>query len=202
MSPKVKNSGFTLLEVVLAVALVAMVTLTIYGFVASNLQAIRVFTETGQRDRALEGFIEALKTQLLALPSKGKSSLSGEPHKFGNFSSDEMQWVCGAGNGLFTNQAEGEYRVTLMRGKTKDGVADLGLSRVPVDSSERIRNWVSLLPEVQEMRIRYYDDRLNSWVDKWTDSAARPALINLEILRRGDAAAYVRVLHVARQIEK
>lgn len=197
-----KRSAFTLLEVILAVALVAMVTLTIYRFLEGNLRAIRVFTEMGERDRTLEALVEVLKDHLMSLPPKGKSSLLGEPHKFGTYSSDEMQWVCGPGNALFASQALGDYRVLLMMGKPDgSGASELGLSRVPVDSNERIKNWIPLLPDVQELRIRYFDDRLNSWLDKWSDSAARPALVRLEILRRGDGASYVRVLHVARQIE-
>lgn len=195
------RGGFTLLEVILAVAMVAMVTLTIFRFLQGNLSAIQISSQVAEQDRALEALFSVLESELLALSPPREGAFQGEPHKFGKYSSDELQWICGAGNGVFSNQAKGEYRVKLMLGKGGAGKQALGLSRVPVTSETKLANWLPLLPEVQELRLRYFDPRLNGWQDKWTDRNARPALVRVDLLRAGDGAHYQRILRVGPQTQ-
>ena len=63
---------------------------------------------------------------------------------------------------------------------------DIGVTRKPqTEDQGGTRNVVPLLPNVQSMQIRYYDPRLNSWVDRWTDTVTLPRLVRLLITRPG-----------------
>lgn len=188
--------GFTLLEVVLAVAIMALVALSIYPFIELNLVAIKRSTEFSRQESAMRGLVAAIQTQLAALPGGRQGALLGEAHLFNEIPSDEMQWICGPGNGLFTKDASGEYKTTLAirAPENKGEVAELGLRRVSLTDKEAAMNWLPLLSPVTALEIRYFDPRLNSWLQKWTDQQARPALVRLRIWRDNAADPYEAVL--------
>ena len=91
-----RGSGFTLLEVTLAVAILGMMALAIYRFVSTNLTAVRLSTEMNETDARYEGLANLLTQQLQDLPP-GEGALMGEPYKFNGRSRDEMTWVCRRG---------------------------------------------------------------------------------------------------------
>lgn len=195
-----RGGAFTLLEVIVAVAIVAMVTLTIYRFVEVNLRAVQISTDLAERDQQIEALFSVLQAQLLALSPGQTAALLGEPHKFGPYSSDEMSWICAPGNGLFTSHAQGEHRVTLKLAQAaRDKAALLGLSRLALATNKQEENWLALIQDVLELRIRYFDARLNAWLDKWTDMGSRPALVRIELLLVGDSERLQRILRVAKE---
>src|SRR5882724_2805012 len=60
--------GFTLLEVTLAVGILAMMSVAIYRFVQSNLTAMRVSSETSAADARYSGLRDLLMAQWQSLP--------------------------------------------------------------------------------------------------------------------------------------
>src|SRR5271167_1586344 len=58
-----RSGGFTLLEVTLAVAILAMMSLAIYRFVQTNLIAIRVSSEASAADARYDGLRDLLTAQ-------------------------------------------------------------------------------------------------------------------------------------------
>lgn len=188
--------GFTLLEVVLAVMILGMIAFAIYRFMEVTLTAIRVATVQGSEDAAMQALVATIGAQLNDLPVARQNALRGEAHKFNEKESDEMQWICRAGNGLFTEFAEGDYTATLtLQPVPKTTTSELGLRRVPVGALEESQqNWLPLMANVDELEIRYFDPRLNAWLEKWSDSGARPALVRLRITRAGAPVPYEAVL--------
>jgi len=196
-----RGSGFTLLEVTLAVAILGMMALAIYRFVSTNLTAVRLSTEMNETDARYEGLINLLTQQLQDLPS-GQGALMGEPYKFNGRSRDEMTWVCQAGPGLLTRYAAGQYSVTLrLRPIEKSDKMELGIVRESDDEDNPVpenKIWVPLLTGVNTMEIRYFDPRLNAWVDRWTDRGTLPHLVRLTIDRAGSAVPWEAVLPLRR----
>jgi prepilin-type N-terminal cleavage/methylation domain-containing protein len=182
------RSGFTLLEITFAVAILAMMSMAIYRFVQSNLISMRISSEINAIDSSYDGLQQLLSAQWQALPA-GDGKLIGEPFKFDNRSRDEVTWVSTAGPGLLTRYARGEYRVTMrMRpAKNNRNQMDIGLTRKPQAEDEGDETWFPLLPNVKSMQIRYFDPRLNSWVDRWTDTVTLPRLVRLVITRSNGA---------------
>ena len=182
--------GFTLLEITLAVAILAMMSLAIYRFVQSNLTALRVSSELTALDAQYSGFLNLLTEQLQNLPT-GSGALLGEPLKLNERSRDEITWICGPGAGLLTRYAAGEYTVSMrLRPTVKDGdQMEIGVMRKPKsDGSSDAANetWVSLLSNVETLQIRYFDPRLNTWVERWTDTIALPGLVKVIVGRVGN----------------
>jgi prepilin-type N-terminal cleavage/methylation domain-containing protein len=206
------NRGFTLLEVIIATVIIALLTFGLYRFIASNLNALRHSTDLHDERQSVQGLMKFLQVQLGELPTRRQGVLSGAPFKFNNLSSDEMTWICSAGHGLMTDAAEQDYKVTLALQPEKDTkVLELGLRREPAgdENDQRLNpsfftrgtgtqkyNWVPLIRGVAAVKIRYFDSRLNALVDRWNDPNARPRVVSISIWRDPDDLPYEAVLEV------
>lgn len=181
--------GFTLLEITLAIGILAMMSLAIYRFVQTNLTALRISADTNRIDAQYSGFANLLNAQFAALPP-GKGTLLGEPFKQNERSRDEISWICSAGPGLLTRHAVGEYRVSMrLRPMSKESDRmEIGVMRTAFDETgtgSDTGSWVPLLQDAQSLQIRYFDPRLNVWVEKWTDTIVLPRLVKFSIGRGG-----------------
>ncbi len=198
-----RRRGFTLLEITLAVAILAMMSIAIYRFVASNIMAMRISSEDTMAEARYSGFINLLTAQWQELPG-GVGALSGEPFKFNDRPRDEITWICGSGPGLLTRYAPGEFLVS-MRLRPVEGKAEqmeIGLTRKPIETAEGSTDgetWVSLLDNVRGLEIRYFDPRLNAWVDKWNPGPGMlPRLVRLVIDRPDRSVPFEAVIALGR----
>lgn len=195
-------SAFTLLEIVLAVMILSMMSLAIYRFVNANLIALRISAEVNTVDARYSGFESLLATQWQSLPA-GVGALVGEPFKLNERPRDEITWVSSAGPGLLTRYAAGEYRVSMrLRPTVKDSEKmEIGIARRPktdeTNAAER-ETWIPLLPNVQSLQIRYFDPRLNTWVDRWTDTVTLPRLVKVAIARTDSPAPWEAIIALGR----
>lgn len=199
--PLVRRAAFTLLEITLAVAILGLMALAIYRFVATNLVAVRVSAEVSAMDATYSGFESLLTAQLQDLPP-GQGALTGEPFKFSGRSRDEMSWICPSGPGLFTRYALGDYEVTMrLRPIPKTDLMELGVARISVDDDSTTGPnpaWVPLIENLRSLEIRYFDPRLNAWVDRWTDQGTLPHLVRVTIARAGGSVPWEAVIPLRR----
>lgn len=196
------RGAFTLLEIMLAVAILGMMSLAIYRFVQTSLTAIRISSEATADDALYSGLNTLLSNEWSALPS-GRGAMLGEPFKMEERPRDEVTWLTTAGPGLLTRYARGEYRVTLRIKPAEDesGTMVMGVLRRP--SGDEVNaagqeSWVPLLHNVESLQIRYFDPRLNTWVDRWTDAVTLPRLVRLEIGRTRNPVPWEAVIALAR----
>jgi prepilin-type N-terminal cleavage/methylation domain-containing protein len=183
-----RRGAFTLLEVTLAVAIMGMMALAIYRFVQANLIAVRASTDATAADARYDGLRELLLSQWQGLP-QGQGALTGEPAKLNERSRDEIRWTCGAGPGVLTRYAPGDFIVFLrmQASRKKNGQYDLGLLRRPKGESDIVHEndtWVPLIEDIGNLEIRYYDPRLNIWVDRWSDTLILPRLVKVTVGRK------------------
>jgi prepilin-type N-terminal cleavage/methylation domain-containing protein len=190
--------AFTLLEVMIAVAILALIAAAIFQFVRTNLVAIAASQQSVASEQELSGFISFIQTQLEDLPMRQQGALLGSPNKIRGQPADEMQWLCRAGQGVLTSAGTNEYRVTLtLQPSTKSGNdLEIGLRRQPTNVDERNYNWLSLIKPAAGLEIRYFDDRLNAWIERWTDINLRPRLVRIRMWRTADEQPIEAVLPV------
>ena len=193
-----RNSrGFTLLEVIMAVAILAMVGFSIYQFLEVNVRAVMYATLTLKEERQLEGLTAMLDSEIKALPVNAQGVIRGEAYKFQGAAADQLRWRTTAGNGLFTAFAAAEYDVTLTLNPVRGAEAfQLGIRRELSDGSSDEMNWLPLVNDVAALEVRYFDPRLNDWLDRWSDDASRPSLIRLRIWRSGSEMPYEAIIRM------
>jgi hypothetical protein len=78
--------------------------------------------------------------------------------------------------------------IGLMRDPFNDGKADDGAEGT----------WIPLLQNVESLKISYFDPRLNTWVEKWTDTLTLPRLVRVVIGRTDNTAPWEMVVPLAR----
>jgi prepilin-type N-terminal cleavage/methylation domain-containing protein len=188
--PVNRRRGFTLLEIIMAVAILATMALAIYRFVQSNLVAIRLSSETLASEARYDGLRDVLAAQWQSL-APGRGALLGDAFKLNGRERDEIRWTCSAGPGLMTRYAAGDFVVALrLQSEKRDGDRlDLGFLRRPKDDSALTNtneSWIPLIENVRSLQVRYFDARLNVWVERWTDTQALPRLVKV-IVGRPDA---------------
>jgi prepilin-type N-terminal cleavage/methylation domain-containing protein len=179
--------GFTLLEIILATAILGLMAVAIFRFVQSNIVALRLSATENMEQARYNGLLDLLTSQWQSLPT-GIGALTGDTYKFNDRPRDEIAWTCGAGPGLLTRYASGEYTVRLRLRPMKEGSdkLQLGCFRKPRSDAEGANEnetWVPLIDDVGGLRIRYFDTRLNAWVERWTDTGTLPRLIEVVIER-------------------
>jgi prepilin-type N-terminal cleavage/methylation domain-containing protein len=198
---RIRARGFTLLEITLAAAILGMMSLAIFRFVQANINVLRINASETVEEARYEGLLGLLTTQWQQLPS-GVGALGGEPFKFNDRSRDEVTWAGGAGLGVLTRYAEGEYTVRMRLRPMKEGsdTLQLGFLRRPreaAEGSDEGESWVPIMDDVAGMRIRYFDPRLNAWVDRWTDTSTLPRLIEV-IIERPNRASWQAIVALGR----
>ena len=194
-----RRLGFTLLEVLIATLIISLLAFTLFRFVSTHLLAMQTMTEIGAERETVQAVVRLIETQLADLPRRQNGVILGNPLKVHDLPSDELIWRARAGQGVLSAAAPGEYRVTLTV-QPVEGVGneyELGIRREPVTTEARNNldffgrgsgqskyNWVSLIRPMEGFEVRYFDPRLNAWLDRWTDQTARPSLVKVRLWRR------------------
>ena len=182
-----RSLGFTLLEIILATAILGLMAVAIFRFVQSNIIALRISATENMEEARYNGLLDLLTSQWQSLPN-GVGALAGDTYKFNDRSRDEIVWACGAGPGLLTRYAGGEFTVRMRLRPIKEGSDRLQLGcfrkpRTDAEGENENETWVPLIDDVGGLRIRYFDTRLNAWVERWTDTGTLPRLIEMIIQR-------------------
>jgi prepilin-type N-terminal cleavage/methylation domain-containing protein len=183
--------GFTLLEIMLAVAILGMMAMTIFRFVQTNLTALRFSSETAAAEAQYDGLRDLLTTQWQGL-SPLRAKMIGEPFKLNDRERDEIRWNCGAGPGMLTRYAPGEFTVVLRLQAPNDNTdqLDLGILRKSQDDSDKTEareTWVPLIKNVSSLEIAYFDPNANTWLPRWPGGNRMPSLVKISV-GRPDAA--------------
>ena len=189
--------AFTLLEITLAVTILAMMSFAIYRFVQANIVAMRVSAAAEAADARYDGLRELLMQQMQNI-APGTGALLGDALRVNDRDRDEVTWLCSAGPGLLTRYASGDYRVSLrLRAHdSKTNQLDLGIMRKPKEDpavSNEHETWIRLIDNVGSLQIRYFDSRLNTWVQRWVDTVTLPRLVKI-VIGRSDASAPAEII--------
>ena len=202
IAPVKKNYAFTLLEIVLAVAILGLMSVAIYRFVQANIVAVEVSSEATAADARYDSLRDLLMAQLQSLPS-GSGALIGEPLKLNDRDRDEMRWTTGAGPGVLTRYAPTDFTVSMRLQPETDNNErfDLGLFRKPKNDesfTDVHESWVPLVENVRSLQIRYFDPRLNVWVTRWSDAVTLPRLVKVIIERTDSAVPWEAIIPLGR----
>ena len=186
----------------LAVAILAGMALAIYRFVQSNILALRISSEITASDARYDALRDLLMTQWQSL-APGSGALTGEALKVNDVSRDQITWTCGAGPGLLTRYAAGDFIVSMrVRAESeKSDRVDLGFLRKPQEDRSFTNvheTWVPLLENIRSLQIRYFDPRLNTWQDKWTDNVTLPRLVKVTVERKDASVPWEAIIPLGR----
>lgn len=180
--------GFTLVEVMLALLLLAMLSAGIYGAIATSTRAVRsgdIAIERTNKLRVTQELLRRQVAQAMAVPFD-RDTTDGRVTNFRG-ERDRMMWVSPM-PGYLGRGGPHVQEIALER----DGSGgSLGFRHAMLNGFELREGFperpgpVVLLEGVVELRIAYRgagpDGRLDDWVDDWDKGAALPLLVRVEV---------------------
>jgi prepilin-type N-terminal cleavage/methylation domain-containing protein len=192
-----KTRGFTLLEIMLAVAILGMMAVAIFRFVQANMTALY----SAAADAQYDGLRDLLTAQWQSM-KLSTAKMKGQPFKLNDRERDELTWTTNAGVGLLTRYAPGGFNVTLRLQPAggKGGRLDLGFLRKPRDdsgSSEENESWVPLITNVTSLDIKYFSAQANTWANAWPGGVP-PSLVKIAIGRADSAVPWETIIALKR----
>ncbi len=202
--PRAKRprDAFTLLEIILSVAILSMVALALYQFVGSTLISASVAYNAGTLQSELAGFNRVFQAQAANLPARvpsGAQLLTGKSKRGAGAAADSIMWISPPGNGVFARRGEGYFFATLELVPNRDG-SRLVLSRAVIQPDPNLPPKplpdVPLISNVASFEVAYYDARINSWVDDWNDPVALPNLVRFRMRFTTGAPDYETVIRL------
>ena len=200
--------AFTLLEIMLAVAILGMMSMAIFRFVQATMIALQLSSGTAAEDAQYDGLRDLLTAQWQSL-SPLRANMWGidqslqpdRPFKLGR-ERDVIKWSCGAGPALLTRYAAGDFDVTLrLQPESENGDRlDLGFLRKPQkgsDVGEAQESWVPLIKNVASLEISYFDPGANDWLPRWPGGRL-PSLIKITVGRTDSAVPWEAIVPLRR----
>ena len=189
------------MEIMLAVAILGMMSVAIFRFVQSNITALQLSSDTAAADAQYDGLRDLLTAEWQSL-DRLRANMVGEPFKFGNRERDEIKWKSSAGPGLLTRYAPSDFTVVLrlQPGNEKNEWLDLGFSRKAQgdsDTGEARETWVPLIKNVNSLEISYFDANANTWLPRWP-LGRLPLLVKITVGRTDSAVPWEAVIPLSR----
>jgi prepilin-type N-terminal cleavage/methylation domain-containing protein len=200
------QAGFTLLEIMLAVSILAIIVTAVYGTWSTSLTAWKrgmEITDTFQRQRiVLDTLSELAKSAVFYGTKPELYSVKGIRS---DRTGDSISFVTASDLLLHPSEelAAGMRRVTVALAQDRDGNVFLGISNAPAlqDAEQTPPDEPHVLSaDVNSFQVRYFDLRSAAWVDAWEEQSITPGAIEFTVTFRPGKAGTPAV-SVTREVE-
>lgn len=175
--PRRTHAGFTLFEVVLALAILMMISGAVFGISAAALEAAKTTREEQLASRRLEGFLRITRDTLLGLDAKGSVSLRIDTQS-GSAPIPELVFERTAGAFGVPSLAGGSLVLAAL--PQADGARTFSLRRIPREDGRPVRQeipWTPLLAGVEQVKWSFFSQ--GQWLDEWQQGQGRPEMVRL-----------------------
>jgi prepilin-type N-terminal cleavage/methylation domain-containing protein len=176
-----RRKGFTLLEVVLSMGILALLAGSIYAISNSAITASRTTMEQQLTLRRVDAFLRVTRDALLNLPAQATVSLDVARGRGGG---PEPRLTLGNVQGLFGVPSLGGGSLVLAARPRSDGSRTITMLRIPAKAGESeiatalAAPGTPLLPGVRKPRWLFLRD--DSWKEECPAGSPRPTLIKLQ----------------------
>jgi prepilin-type N-terminal cleavage/methylation domain-containing protein len=179
------SHAFTLVEVVLAMGILALLATAVYAVTSSAIGASRAAMEQQLVLRRTDAFLSVVRDALLNLPSEGSVSLEIGKSASG---SPEPRLVLSKARNLFGLPSLGGGSLVIAARPMANGTRTLTLLRLPPGLREDQREkalaarGVPLLPGAISPQWSFFSG--GTWKEEWPAGSPRPQLVRLKIQLR------------------
>lgn len=202
------KAGFTLIEVVVALTILAMMTGTLFAIIQGSVRAATQIELLQRENDSINRLLDVLRKTFTTLPSTAtlglvlsdqnasdqqELTITGAPNTFGfgikpisysptilSLRPDAAARVDEAGNLLFSLSLS---REDLIPPTDDKGVAPGQELDGVLAQDEQGRHWMPLLTEVSTLKWRFYKLKDDTWLEEWSESTW-PDLIEIQLLMR------------------
>lgn len=178
-----KTAGFTLLEIMLSMTVLALLAGAIYAISSGAVSATRETLTEQLMVRRVKGFLDITRDAFLNLPATGSVYLNPPSSSDGNALPD----LCFENaTDVFGIPSLGGGTLVLSALPRNDGTRTFSILRLPKNVQEADRShlsedehWIKLLPKVTKPHWSFF--RNGDWIDEWPYGSGRPQLVRLQM---------------------
>jgi len=179
--------GFTLLEVILGLALIVLLIGGIYSIAAASLQMSNSVVENQAEEMHLHSFVNLLRRNIEGLPGNARIRMEAPTTTGGSYNSEFVleQYPLAFS---WSNVAAGSRIVILATEKDPLGGIRFRVRYLNEEEAEAYESGnlqaddgisLELLDGVRSVLWRFYDSQTKEWVEEWPNSGQRPSMIEL-----------------------
>ena len=178
---RIPNSGYLLLEVLLALAVLSISVVMIFQIIRTTLKVTSDVNFLQTQQRKVDGIAELLRRNFDSMPSTCVFQTRNTDHSLElvfRYAPFNFSWVT-AGTNFGTvviasrPQADGRLALSVLQdsGDALDSYVEGG--------NEKKAQWFALMHDVEQIGWRFFDARTGKWLTEWKDSGTKPILVEL-----------------------
>ncbi len=178
-----KRGGFLLIELVLALAVLVLVSLGVYKIIQATLESASEIRRNHRTTQEIQGMIELTRRAMRNLP--GNAEITNRTTADGGRYFPEL--VLDKAPAAFAlGPAALHYGPQVLAIRPQIGglfqfvlifEPELSATGEPVDDTPS--RSLRLLGDVRSLEWRFFDPRTSRWVEKWEETTARPRLVRM-----------------------
>lgn len=185
------NSGFTFIEVTVVLIIFVLLSGGIYATVNAAITASAVLSEENVRSQRLTAFVGLLRRTFHNLPATAR--VTGGVRLDGGKAVPEIVLRDAPGVFAWGTGASSAGTVLISAVPRLGGGMQFSLLSLPTSLGEQeLRDalqdgkWLRLLPDLREVRWRFYDETQQDWREDWLEGMDRPPLVELTLQQLGE----------------
>ena len=182
--------GFTLFEMVVVVAIFVLLAGGIYATVNAAVRATATLTEENLQIQRLNAFVALVRRTFHNLPANAR--FSGGVRSDAGDGFPEITFRDAPGVFAWGMGGPSAATALLAARPRLGGGRELSLMLLPGSLSEMERRdalergvWLRLLPDLREVKWRFYSEEQQDWLDEWLEGE-RPPLVELNLQLLGE----------------
>jgi type II secretion system protein J len=183
----IRNGGYLLLEVLLALAVLSISVVMIFKIIQTTLKVTADINFMQAQQRKVDGIAELLRRNFESMPRTCQfqtRSINGSLELIFRNAPFNFSWVTAGlnyGTVVIANRPQPDGRLALSflqeSGNALDSYVDGGNGKKAA--------WFPLMRDVEQLRWRFYDESTGKWSSDWPDISIKPALVELSFKLAG-----------------
>ena len=187
-----RAQGFTLLEIVLGMAIIGLIVSGVYAVAVGTVELSNAVSKSQNEEIRLHNFLRLLRRNFERFP--GNAGITMMPVS-GNPPETDVVFYNYPLAFFWPSVPAGSARVVLMSKRSSRGALDVGLLYLDEEAPEDFRSavggihqmpglWLPLLSDVVLFRWTFFDETLGeagTWIELWEDPQKRPGVVRLEL---------------------
>jgi type II secretory pathway component PulJ len=178
---RVKTSGYLLLEVLLAVAVLSISVVMIFRIIQTTLKATADITFLQTQQRKVDGISQLLRRNFESMPQTctfQTRSVNGSLELIFRSAPFNFSWVTSKANfGTVVIASRplpnGRLALTVLQ---ESGDA---LNSYVDGSNEKKGEWFPLVDDAEQLSWRFFDGQAEKWTSDWPNPSTKPSLVEL-----------------------
>ena len=184
---RLRSKGFTLIEVVLGLALMALLVGGVFAVARGSLKVASEVTENQQYSMKIHSYLELLRRTFERTPGNGKVLLRPLDARG---SESEMAFIEYPLAFAWSGIPAGSKAIVLRTATTPNGWLESRIFYLNEEQSDEYINDkrldesapnLMIMDQMKMLQWRVYDQRNEEWVTEWEEQTARPSLIELNV---------------------